>query len=113
MLLYYQNGDENLNIDSLVTVSIKEFFREHSNENNLLVYPNPANDYINVVTSPNNDIISLKILDISGKTLLDENIKTKVFEGKIDISNLQIGSYILEVKTINGIYHKKFFKIDY
>jgi len=113
MLLYYQNGDEYLNIDSLITVSVREFFKEHSSENNLLLYPNPANDYINVVSSPNNEIISLKILDISGKTLLDENIKSKTFERKIDISNLHNGSYILEVKTINGIHHKKFFKIDY
>lgn len=61
-----------------------------------MLYPNPANEYISVVLH-NNDKYVLDIINSEGNT-----IKTLRTEGtslyKIDISELQSGTYILNVK---------------
>ena len=61
--------------------------------NNLKVYPNPANDVLNI--SANGEVSNVVIYTLDGKVLKTSN------ESTIDVSNLISGMYIYHV-TING-----------
>lgn len=63
---------------------------------NVVVFPNPANDIINIQSD--NVICSLKILTLSGRVILIREQDKK----QIPIQNLTPGVYILEVTFENG-----------
>ncbi|MEO6177240.1 MAG: leucine-rich repeat domain-containing protein [Flavobacterium circumlabens] len=73
------------------------------------IYPNPAQNVLNI--SIKNDIIikSLAIYDILGQLVIAvpnaENVST------IDVSKLRTGNYILKIKTDNGTSGVKFIKL--
>ncbi|MFM7758199.1 MAG: T9SS type A sorting domain-containing protein, partial [Crocinitomicaceae bacterium] len=60
---------------------------------NLNVYPNPANDVLNIST--NGEISSVVISTLDGKVM------TTSTESSVDVSNLTAGMYIYQV-TVNG-----------
>ena len=60
------------------------------------VYPNPANDFINISNS--DKIKSKTIYSITGQLVKKETNQNE----KIDISNLQQGVYLLEIETTNN-----------
>ncbi len=66
--------------------------------NIISVYPNPTSRYINVDIE-DLDIVSIKIVDLSGRVIkhIDGN------QSKIDISELQSGTYILNIATKDGV----------
>ncbi|MDD3738997.1 MAG: T9SS type A sorting domain-containing protein [Lentimicrobiaceae bacterium] len=70
------------------------------------VYPNPTTNIINISTEqfPNNEISSITITDISGREM---NVNT-VNNARIDISNLNEGTYIITVSAGNKVYRSKF-----
>jgi len=59
------------------------------NSENISIYPNPANNYINIVGESNNNY---KIIDITGKTVLTST------NNKIDISKIEDGIYYLKLE---------------
>jgi hypothetical protein len=63
---------------------------------NLQIYPNPTSDYLNL--KGDKKIAAVKIFDISGKMVLSLD-KT---EGKIDVSRLIKGDYVLAVQNADG-----------
>lgn len=70
------------------------------------IYPNPANDYVEVVTK---DIMeSIAIYDVMGR--LVQTIVTQNSEVKIPISHYESGTYFLKIKTANGIKVEKLIK---
>jgi hypothetical protein len=56
------------------------------------VYPNPAEDFINLTSSVNIDYIHIS--DLSGKVLLINEMKGS--DTRLDISNLSSGIYVLQ-----------------
>lgn len=77
-------------------------------KNNIVIYPNPANDNITVENTSgiNNEMIS--VYNIQGQLLLQQtmhNTKTR-----IDISALPSGVYVLKVRTESGVEVRKFVK---
>ncbi|WP_165983181.1 T9SS type A sorting domain-containing protein [Chryseobacterium salivictor] len=70
----------------------------------LTVYPNPAKDFINIKTSKSN-IEKVFIFDLSGKLIMTEKSK------RIDISLLPSATYIISIKTSDGLKSFKFIKI--
>ena len=73
----------------------KEFV---SSDFKLLAFPNPAETYINLnileYKSPNPKAV-IRIFDRQGRQLLEQN--TEKLNNEIDISNLQMGLYYLQV----------------
>ena len=67
------------------------------------VYPNPANDIINLITSEN--IKRLSITDMSGKTLVDQQDISN--HHQIDCSNWPRGIYLLKLETGEKISTEK------
>lgn len=86
---------------SLLSVKNTEF------NNTLVAYPNPVTDYLSI-SSANNRITSVKLYDVFGKLVYH---KTASFtETTLDVSNLQTGMYVLELKSDNGIAIRKILK---
>ncbi len=65
--------------------------------NETFCYPNPAHDILNL--SNVDEIKSLKLIDISGKTIMSVNQITDDF---ITVSQLDRGTYIIELVLTNG-----------
>ena len=73
----------------------------------IAVYPNPTKDVLNVTTSLNN--VKFDLFDLSGRKLRSgENQK----RAEVDMRNLPIGIYILQVNYDGNIYNKKIVKED-
>lgn len=77
--------------------SIKVSFEK----NNFVIYPNPANDILNISTNITNNY-SIIIYDLNGKICMQINSAEK--EKKIEISHLSSGNYFIE---INGADKQK------
>lgn len=69
----------------------------------LSVYPNPAKDFINIKTTKL-DIEKVFIFDLSGKLIMTEKSKT------IDINHFPSATYIISIKTSEGLKSFKFIK---
>ena len=65
----------------------------------IMVYPNPSNGVINIVSDE--EIVSVEIIDISGRVVASEASKT------IDVSWLNSGLYLLRINTLNISYIEK------
>ncbi|QOD61313.1 T9SS type A sorting domain-containing protein [Polaribacter haliotis] len=63
-------------------------------ENKITIFPNPANNFINIKTDSNT--ILVRMFNLLGKQVLKTDAKN------IDISNLRKGIYLLKITTENG-----------
>jgi len=71
--------------------------KETVKESPVLVYPNPASDVLIVVLKGNKEE-KAEIYNMEGRKVMETTIESG--KGKIDISNLQSGNYILTVKGV-------------
>ena len=69
----------------------------------LVVYPNPATDFINI-KSMKIDIEKVFIHDLSGKMVYSGN------ERRISVSHLPSSTYVISIKTSDGVKSFKFIK---
>lgn len=65
--------------------------------NKLKVYPNPVNDVLNI--SFDNEITAVSIINLLGQEVLTKAINAT--EGKIDVSDLTPGTYLVKVTSNN------------
>jgi len=87
------------------TVGIEEKVLNPSNILNLSIFPNPATNVLNAeFFIPNMENCILIIYDISGKEISRFELEKEIGKQKqqLDISELQTGSYVLELKS--GVY---------
>lgn len=77
-----------------------------ASEQELIVYPNPATDQLNVVLKNVNktQLRSYRIIDISGREVM-QNIFMD--NNSIDVASLKSGIYFISVTTTNGVINKK------
>jgi len=66
-----------------------------------IVYPNPAKEELTLHVDATT-ISSVEIVDIQGRNVLNESVENQILV-KLDISNLQAGTYIVKAKTPFGI----------
>lgn len=83
-----------------------------TNSTDILIYPNPATDYL-VVTAENSQIKNARIdiFDISGRNVITgiaESNGINSFKTRIDISNLENGTYILRLAGNCSSFYKHF-----
>ncbi len=67
---------------------------------NMIMFPNPVSDALNIeLNSAESDYINITIMDISGKTIMSlrEKRTSSKYEGRIDVSTLSKGIYMIEV----------------
>ncbi|WP_294964004.1 T9SS type A sorting domain-containing protein [uncultured Flavobacterium sp.] len=86
------------------TLGIKDFeFSKY-----LTLYPNPANQFLNISQNQNIEIQSFEIYDVLGQLVIAvPNAKTT---SNIDISKLRVGNYFIRVKSDKGSSSMKFIK---
>ncbi|MFA9388601.1 MAG: glycoside hydrolase family 9 protein [Prolixibacteraceae bacterium] len=72
---------------------------------NILVYPNPANDWLNIKTDKEDG--TLKVFDGNGKLFIESCLG---LENHIDIAYLTPGIYIAKIYTDEGDYGQTFIK---
>ena len=63
------------------------------------IYPNPSNGVINIKSS--SDLLNVNVFDISGKIVHSYMLNGNL---SIDLSQLEKGSYIIELRNSTGIY---------
>ena len=81
---------------------------EEMTASNFSVYPNPANDVLNIkMGSALEKVMSAEIFDISGRRISESNVAN----GTVSVKELSVGTYILLINTKDGKrYSQKFLK---
>lgn len=73
------------------------------------VYPNPATKTVNIDNRENIQIDQVTVYDIGGKKLSEQTFNKKA-EIELNVENLASGTYILHLKTAQGLAEKKLVK---
>lgn len=75
------------------------------------LYPNPAHNQLTINLSRHEAVTALQVFDLNGRILIDKPLSSAGNNTvTLDISKLTTGSYMLSIKTVNGLYNKKFIK---
>jgi len=72
------------------------------------VYPNPSNGVFTIALAVAN--ATADVYDLTGKKVASFNLQS--ITSQIDISSLSNGTYLLNINTANGVYHKKINKTN-
>jgi molybdopterin-guanine dinucleotide biosynthesis protein A len=93
-------------LEESITTSIKQ------NNSKLInnIYPNPSTDFINIQLENGIFNAQYKILDINGKTMLQQTISGLQKNITVDISMLEKGNYIMSIENEKRIDTHKFTK---
>ncbi|OAQ42369.1 hypothetical protein A5893_04465 [Pedobacter psychrophilus] len=92
--------DGTLSLSEIATVNIKDL-----KETNLLVYPNPVNDFLNIsfeTASSQPESYQLKIYDLKGALKKFKVVTTQNNSLSLKIDDLETGFYTLEVTDLGG-----------
>lgn len=78
-------------------------------ENEIVVYPNPVRDQLNIkFHNTNQAIVSLTMFDTSGRTVLHKTeISGNKIDYQVDISNLNNGLYLLKINSVEKTITKR------
>lgn len=90
-----------------------DFLAIEGNEINdkLSLYPNPANDVLNLQIDQSIDLQSIFVFDVSGKLVIEQNLSdNNTLQQQLNISKLQNGIYFLKVNSLQGLTTIKFVK---
>jgi len=80
-----------------------------NNDENLMIFPNPVNDILNVRLSETNSTdITWNIVSITGQVVMSGTMTSN--NSVIDISNFKSGMYILNLRDDQNNYFRKFNK---
>jgi Secretion system C-terminal sorting domain len=76
---------------------------EPSPEKPVIVYPNPATDYLCIASNTN--VRHLSLLDWTGRSILTKTLDAESV--RLALPKLQAGVYLLDIQTDTGWYRKK------
>ncbi len=78
-----------------------------SNIQEVKVWPNPANDFLNINLTTSSDPTFITIYDIHGRIVFFKEVKNHELNHSIDLKNFTQGMYLLSVKSgLNSIIKK-------
>ena len=101
----YQNGDENLNLDSLMQSGMTNISDLHLENNvDLSIFPNPSNGLCNIDLSLfSGNELTVSLFDLSGKEIKQvEVLKSVVEPFSFEINNSTSAVYIVKVSSNFG-----------
>ena len=96
---------------SAITVQTTNVGIENRLANSVTLYPNPANDVVNVECTMNNvQLEGIDVIDIYGKVVRNvvETMCTSSLQTRINVSGLADGMYFVRVSTDQGVATKPF-----
>ncbi|MBL4664177.1 MAG: HYR domain-containing protein, partial [Flavobacteriaceae bacterium] len=76
----------------------------------IVLYPNPAKDYINISNPQNMELNQLAIYDLNGRLIKKESLKLMGTEKTINVSLLSAASYLVIISGPNGQITKQLIK---
>ena len=98
MYTYYELGDETLNLENMMTLTIEDLSRSLSHN----VYPNPTNNTVTFEFKGNS--ADLKIWNILGERVLEKRITSNELQ---NVVNLNSGVYVYQIKNNHGVAKRK------
>ncbi len=93
-----ENGDE-----QIWTVTVTENTGILKVNNNINIYPSPANNFVNIKAK--NTISNIRIYNYLGQQVIQANKNDNI--AKIDVSSLNSGVYFLKIETKGGTFVRK------
>ncbi|MDO5655047.1 MAG: T9SS type A sorting domain-containing protein [Flavobacteriaceae bacterium] len=104
-----EKNAKNLGRDDFWIVKLMDKDSELKTEvQKLEIYPNPADDFVNILVHENFKQANLKIFDMMGALMYQQTLKQKITP--VDIRQLQTGAYIIQVQLENKMYNQKLLK---
>ncbi|UUV22283.1 T9SS type A sorting domain-containing protein [Paenimyroides aestuarii] len=73
------------------------------------LYPNPANNVVNITNAENMQVQQITVYDVAGKQLSTQNYNNET-EIQLNVANLASGTYMLHLQTKQGTAVKKLVK---
>ena len=98
MFTHYESGDENLDLESMMALTIDEINESLSHN----VYPNPTKNTVAFEFKGND--ANLKIWNILGEKVFEKRIYSKEL---LSVGNLESGIYLYQIKNNKGIANRK------
>ena len=108
IMLNVQNPGENFNLGYKKLPGIIEDQEEETSS--ITVYPNPTIFNINVRLEKYVDVVPYRIINASGKVILKGSLLQS--QNEINLTDVPLGVYILELQTGDGMVRKKFFRAE-
>ncbi len=93
-VIVYNENCNALSQDNLKKSTMGKIEKENSWA--IELYPNPANTFVNIVSSNENDVLKAIITDVSGKILFVKQVNTSNFICKLDL-DLMPGAYFVTI----------------
>ena len=96
-------GCSNLVSSNYYPPNITSVLKPATQSNNILVYPNPTQAFINLVLEKEHHIAKITLYDMAGKV-------AKIYDATerlLDVKGINSGQYILHLQTNKGIITKK------
>ncbi len=87
------------NLGSILSTNQNNIF-----DNNISIYPNPAQNILNIQTEEK--INTINIIDMLGRNSVINNFNNN----QVDVSNLSSGLYFITIQAENGSFKQKFIK---
>src|SRR5690606_7102369 len=88
----------------VITLSVNEQLAEKFN-----LYPNPANNLVNITNNENMFVKEVAVYDTTGKLITTQNYNEQA-EIQLNVENLASGTYLLHLQTNEGVAVKKLVK---
>ena len=82
---------------------------ELENQYSVVISPNPTIDYIKIEIEDYNGLLDVSILDVQGKVLLEDKIRSTE---QVNVSDLESGVYFYRIQIEDNIVGGKFVKVD-
>ncbi len=79
-------------------------------DKNIVLYPNPANQQVNLVNNSKEQLIFATIIDVSGRVIQKIDMSNSGIETKIKIENYANGVYFVRINSENATTIKSFVK---
>jgi hypothetical protein len=83
---------------------------ENFSTSSILVYPNPAEENLNISISPGLEDLTLRIFDIRGKLVYNRVRTSNTDPFQINVQDLDTGMYILEISSKSIFTRSRFIK---
>lgn len=80
---------------------------EDTSLNSVAIYPNPSSDVVNISLKQDDRITGIELHDMSGRVLLNTQVKGNTNSYQLRVANYQPGTYILTVHLNDKIITKK------
>lgn len=85
-----------------ITISSSLGMNDHKKTNNVIVYPNPANDFINLkVLNLENQMVNISIMTSTGIIVKTQDFVSENGKIVLNTSGIPSGLYIIKLKTSN------------